>query len=199
MNYLEYIQSIEQSNTYPKFVVSGVDTHIRNIVGNNIIEACHRKKKTLFIVDNTRNDDSYHVNIKSYGRIFDLLDGNLCLCQSLFQTNTLVEISRFRRLLFDIGFDYLQVQHIVVYIDLVKEIERQLGNRRTLTFDKLEEYGSPMLIELKLNKLLESRKVSQYDYKYLIEKFFEVSAASADFEAFFDLIKLLCCNGKTNY
>ena len=54
VNYLQYIGSVQQSGiTFPnvRFLVSGVDTKVRQIVGQNIVSSAYDRGKTLFIVD----------------------------------------------------------------------------------------------------------------------------------------------------
>lgn len=190
MNYLQYIKSVDKDELHSRFIVSGVDTRVRNVVGNDIMKSCYNRNKTLFVIDNTtRSDNISYGNIEGYGSVVNLLDGKICLCRDFFKIESLTEMSRFRMLLSDMGFQYTEVNRIVAYINWVKELERQFGNENPLTFERLEEYGSPILADLKLRKLLDEGRVSEYDYQYLLGRFSEVSAAAADFETFFSMIQ----------
>ena len=186
VNYLQYISSVHQTDqTHPNihFLVSGVDTQVRRIIGQNIITSCYAQGKTLFMIDNTQSAVDGRGTIGPY-RIADALSGEVCLCRDLFEVNSLNSISRLRSLLFSLGFDGTRVQRLMTCLSFVLETERRLGNSSPLTADVLEEYGATILVKRKLNQLVERGKLGPENYEYLVGKYAEVSASAADFEMF---------------
>ena len=190
VNYLQYIGSVQQSCiTCPnvRFLVSGVDTKVRQIVGQNIVSSAYDRGKTLFIVDNTQ---SYNAMQTGFGRyhVVNALNGEVSLCNDLLDVNSLKSISRLRSLLSDLGFDGTRAMKIVTYLNFVKETQHRLGDSSALTIDILEQYGSMMLVEWKLKQLVETGSLSEENYRYLMGRYSEVSGTAADFETFLVLL-----------
>lgn len=190
VNYLQYIGSVQQGGvTFPnvRFLVSGVDSKVRQIVGQNIVSSAYDRGKTLFVVDNTQ---SYNAMRTDFGRyqVVNVLNGEVSLCNDLLNVNSLKSISRLRSLLSDLGFDGTRAMKIVTYLNFVKETQRRLGNSTALTIDILEQYGSMMLVEWKLKQLVETGSLSEENYRYLMGRYSEVSGAAADFETFLVLL-----------
>lgn len=190
VNYLQYIGSVRQdSATFPdiRFLVSGVDPRVRQIVGQNIVASAYDRGKILFIVDNTQ---SYNAMQTSFGRyqVVNALNGEVSLCHDLLNVNSLKSISRLRSLLSGLGFDGTKAMKIVTYLKFVQETQCRLGDSTVLTIDILEQYGSMMLVEWKLKQLVESGSLSEENYCYLMGRYSEVSGAAADFETFLVLL-----------
>ena len=190
VNYLQYIGSVQQGGiTFPnvRFLVSGIDSKVRQIVGQNIVASAYERGKTMFIVDNTQ---SYNAMQMGFGRyqVVNALNGEVSLCNDLLNVNTLKSISRLRSLLSDLGFDGTRAMKIVTYLNFVKETQRRLGDSTALTIDILEQYGSTMLVEWKLKQLVEKGSLSEENYRYLMGRYSEVSGAAADFETFLVLL-----------
>ncbi len=190
VNYLQYIGSVQQGGiTFPnvRFLVSGIDSKVRQIVGQNIVASAYERGKTMLIVDNTQ---SYNAMQMGFGRyqVVNALNGEVSLCNDLLNVNTLKSISRLRSLLSDLGFDGTRAMKIVTYLNFVKETQCRLGDSTALTIDILEQYGSTMLVEWKLKQLVEKGSLSEENYRYLMGRYSEVSGAAADFETFLVLL-----------
>lgn len=190
VNYLQYIGSVQQgSSAFPgiRFLVSGVDARVRQIVGQNIVTSAYDRGLTLFIVDNTQSNYALQTGFGRYS-VVNALNGEVSLCNDLLNVNSLKGISRLRSLLADLGFDGTRAMKIVTYLNFVKETQRRLGDSTVLTIDILEQYGSMMLVEWKLKQLVESGNLSEENYRYLMGRYSEVSGAAADFETFLVLL-----------
>lgn len=188
MDYLQYIAQ-QEGVTHPikRYLVSGVDTRVRETIGHNIISSAYSRGMTLFIVNNIQNN-VYALGGFGRYRLVNVLNGEVSLCEDLLNVNSLVGISRLRSLLSDLGFDCIRSMKIVTYLNFIKETESRLGNSATLTVDTLEQYGGVMLVERKLRQLVEIGKLSEDNFLYLMGRYTEVSAAAADFEAFLVLL-----------
>lgn len=186
MNYLQYISSVYQSESIDtsklRFLVSGKDFKIKQIVGRNIISSCYSRGDILFVLDNTRNK----LDITSFCgyQIMNILDGGVNLCIDLFNVKDLAGIARIRSLLADVGFDSIRSMKVINYLSFVQETEQCLGNTKPLTIDVLEEYSGTKLVEWKLNQLLEAGEINIDNYEYLLGKYSEISSAATDFEQF---------------
>lgn len=190
VNYLQYIGSVQQGGTmfsHMRFLVSGGDARVHQVVGRNIVSDTYNRGKTLFIVDNTQNITAIYDGFGLYN-VVNALNGEVSLCNDLLNVNSLKSISRLRSLLADLGFDGTRAMKIVTYLNFVKETERRLGNSSALTIDVLEQYSSVMLVEWKLKQLIELNKLSKENYRYLMGRYSEVSGAAADFETFLVLL-----------
>lgn len=190
VNYLQYIGSVQQGGSvFPgiRFLVSGVDAKVRQIVGQNIVTSAYDRGLTLFIVDNTQSNYALQTSFGRYN-IVNALNGEVRLFNDLLNVNSLKGISRLRSLLADLGFDGTRAMKIVTYLNFVKETQRRLGDSTVLTIDILEQYGSMMLVEWKLKQLVELGDLSEENYRYLMGRYSEVSGAAADFETFLVLL-----------
>ena len=185
MNYLQYIESIQQPVATPLFLVSGADASVHNIIGHNVLKAAFRQDKCVFVVDNTLN--TYHNFIGGH-KVVDAIGGELSLCDNLLDVSTLKNISRLRALLADVGFSSESTMKLVQYLCFVKETEHRMGNDSPLSVGTLEEYGGAALVERKLKTLVNEGRLSIANYEYLLGRYSEVSAAAADFENFLILI-----------
>lgn len=189
-NYLQYIGSFYQDQTaFPpvQFLVSGIDPEVRQVVGNNITASTFSRRLPLFIIDNTRGSADFSGGLNGY-RVVNALNGDINLCEDLFKVGTLKGISHLRGFLSDFGFDSIRSMKVAGYLNFVKETERRLGNNVPLTVDILEQYGGTMLVEHKLNQLVENGVMTEYNRQYLLGRYAEVSSAAADFEMLFSLL-----------
>ena len=189
MNYLQYIGAVNQSNNQLaqiSFLVSGADVTVSDMIEQNIIDTAYNRHKTLFIIDNTSNCRGKTIN-SSY-RMVNMLDGGLGVGDNLFDVDSLRNISYLRSLLSDFGFDGTRAMKVVSYIKFVKATEERLGNCGPVSVGVLEEYGSPILVEMKLNQLVEAGTISEFNYRYLLGRYSELSSAAADFEQFLEMI-----------
>ncbi len=189
MNYLQYINSINQSNQIPsdiRFLVSGADSHVRQVLGQHIVSSAYNRGKILFIVDNTQGNSEI-TNIGTY-RVMNILNGEINLCGGLLEVSSLKGISNLRSLLTDLGFDSIKAMKVVSYLSFVRETERRLGNSGTLTIETLEEYGGSTLVKWKLQQLLERGKLTNENFEYLLSRYTEISDAACDFEMFLVLL-----------
>lgn len=190
VNYLQYIGFVQHDNVaFPnvRFLVSGVDAKVRQIVGQNIVASAYDRGMTLFIVDNTQSINTMRVGFGRY-QVVNALNGEVSLCNDLLNVNSLKSISRLRSLLSDLGFEGTRAMKVVTYLNFVKETQRRLGDSTALTIDVLEQYGSMMLVEWKLNQLVDTGNLSAENYRYLMGRYSEVSGAAADFETFLVLL-----------
>lgn len=189
MNYLQYIGSVNQNNNQlaqVSFLVSGADVTVSDMIEQNIIDSAYNRQKSFFIIDNTRNCRGMTIN--SRFRIVNMLDVGLGVEDNLFNVESLANVSFLRSLLSDFGFDGIRAMKVVSYIKFVKATEERLGNTNPLSVGVLEEYGSPLLVEMKLNQLLEAGTISEFNYRYLLGRYSELSAAAADFEQFLEMV-----------
>ena len=185
MNYLQYIYSVYrpgQKNSDIRYLISGVDHRVREVLGQLIVDSLYRAGRILFLLDSTQNNR----NFKDFGcfPVLNLLNGDVDLCSDLLEVSSLREISRLRSLLMELGFDGTKAMKVVRYLSFVKETERRLGSEGPLCIETLKEYSGTSLVNWKLNQLVESGKLSYDSYEYLLTRYAEISAAAADFEMF---------------
>ena len=184
VNYLQYIsRQTNQSLTDLRFLVSGADGKVRQVVGHNILAAYFACGKTLFVLDNTKGMAGFSRDLCGY-HVLNALSGEVCLCCDLLEVDSVKHISRLRTLLSDLGFDGTRAMKVITYLSFVKETERRLGNDRLLSIDVLKEYSGTMLVKWKLDQLSANGIISQENYEYLLGRYAEVSGAAADFETF---------------
>lgn len=185
-NYLQHIQSVYSKQPglgdY-RFLVSGVDTLVRQVVGRQIVSSCYAKQKVLLILDNTYGETDFRSDLGGY-RVVDLLDDGINLCGDFFEVESLTQISRLRSLLSSLGFDGIKAMKVVNYLSFIKETERRLGKTGPLSAKTLEEYGGTMLVKWHLDQLLQNGSLSQANYEYLLGRYSEVSSSAADFDSF---------------
>ncbi len=189
VNFVQYIKSYHQNEAQIpdlNFLVSGLDVIVRQVVAQKLVSVAYDKGKTLFLVDNTKTYD-LHTTFSQYPIVNILRDG-IGLCEELLQVSSLSEISRLRTLLADLGFDGGQAMKVVAYLKFIQETERRLGNSGPLTVEILEQYGGAMLVERKLKRLVEDSNLTQDNFRYLMDRYSEISGAAADFETFLVLI-----------
>lgn len=185
MNHLQYINSVYRhvtNNSSIRYLISGADLRVRQVFGKYITDSSYNDGKILFILDNTQNGS----NFTDFGdfNVSNPLNGDVDLCNDLFEVSSLREISRLRSLLSKLGFDDIKAMKVVNYLSFVKETERHLGNNGPLCAEKLEEYGGTSLVKWKLCQLKEDGMLSSENYEYLLARYSEVSSAAADFEMF---------------
>jgi hypothetical protein len=184
MNYLQYIKSVQPATQTvdSNYLVSGVDSRVRLIVGQQILGSLYNEGKILFILDNTQSRSTFP-NFGEF-KVVNPLNGNVNLCNDLLEVRSLGEISRLRSLLVALGFDGNKAMKVVTYLSFVKETERRLGNNRLLRIEDLEKYSGTVLVKHKLRQLVENKSISIESYDYLLGRYAEVSAAAADFDMF---------------
>lgn len=196
MNYLQYINSVyssAQSTVDMRYLVSGVDSRVRQIVGQYIVNSVYDAGKMLFIVDSTKDGREFG----SFGRfrVLNPLNGDVNLCDDLLEVSSLREISRLRSLLSELGFDGTRAMKVISYLSFVKETERRFGNCGSLRIETLEEYSGTVLVEWKLRQLVERGMLTHENYEYLLARYAEVSGAAADFEQFLMMLAPFIDNG----
>lgn len=185
MNYLQYINSVYRSvenDVNIRYLISGVDSRVRQVLGQNIVNSIYVSGKILFILDSTQSGSEF-TNFGSFN-VMNPLNGDVDLCNDLFEISSLREISRLRGILVELGFEGTKAMKVVSYLSFVRETERRLGNNDPLCIETLEEYSGATLVKWKLRQLEESGKLSIENYEYLISRYAEVSDAAADFELF---------------
>ena len=185
MDYLQYIHSIyqpEYSDNTIRYLVSGVDFRVRQVLGQYIVNSIYEAGKILFILDSTQSGSTF----ADFGgfRVVNPLNGDVNLCHNLLEVSSLKEISRLRSLLTDLGFDGTKAMRVISYLSFVKETEHRLGNSSPLNIEILEEYGGTSLVNWKLCQLVEKGRLTKESYEYLLCRYAEVSGAAADFEMF---------------
>lgn len=185
MNYLQYINSVYrpvQNDISTRYLISGVDFRVRQVLGQYIMNSLYDAGKILFILDNTQSGSDF----TNFGRfhVLNPLNGDVDLCNDLFEVTSLREISRLRSLLAELGFEGTKAMKVVNYLSFVRETERRLGNNGPLCMETLEEYSGTALVKWKLCQLEESGGLSRENYEYLLTRYAEVSSAAADFEMF---------------
>lgn len=191
-SYLQYIESVYNTDSMlyhgVHFLISGMDLRVRKIVAKQIISKCRSCGKNLLIVDNTKNCGDIYSSLQEYHMV-DVLSDQVCICNDIFDTSSIRNVSRLRSLLSDLGFDEVRSMKLITYISFVKETEKRIGNMMPLNIDMLEEYGSIKLVEWKLKGLLKAEKINKDSYEYLLVKYAEISSVAADMEHFLLLIK----------
>lgn len=185
MNYLQYINSVYrpvQNGAGTRYLLSGVDCRVRQVLGQYLVNSMYAAGKVLFILDCTQSGSEF----TGFGgfKVMNPLNGDVDLCSDLFEVSSLKEISRLRSLLAELGFETAEAMKVVSYLSFVKETERRLGSSGPLCIETLEEYGGTALVKWKLSQLEESGKLSAQNYEYLLSRYAEVSSAAADFETF---------------
>lgn len=189
MNYLQYINSVyqpAQNGANIRYLVSGIDFRVRQILGQHIVNSIYDAGKILFILDSTQSGSEF----TTFGgfKVLNPLNGDVDLCHDIFNVSSLREISRLRSLLADLGFEGTKAMKVVSYLSFVRETERRLGNNGSLCIETLEEYSGTTLVKWKLHQLVESGMLSGENYEYLLTRYAEVSSAAADFEMFLVLL-----------
>lgn len=185
MNYLQYIQSLYQPeylNNDIRYLVSGIDSRVRKVLGQYIVNSVYESGKILFILDSTQSGSAF----TDFGgfKVMNPLNGDIDLCHDLLEVSSLKEVSRLRSLLSDLGFDGTKGMKVISYLSFVKETERRLGNHSPLSVEVLEQYGGTSMVKWKLWQLVEKGMLSKESYEYLLCRYAEVSDAAADFEMF---------------
>lgn len=184
MNYLQFIDSIQQNQPALSglhFLVSGVDSRVRCIIGQDILSSSFARGKILLVVNNIQNNNEIINNFGQY-RIVNALDGKVSLCPDLLNVNSIDNISRLRTVLADLEFDTARTMRVITYLKFISETEKRLNGSVDLSISILEQYGSVSLVQNKLKELVKKRKISSENYNYLLERYSEVSSAAADFE-----------------
>lgn len=188
VNYLQYIEKFRPGGDLAaRFLVSGTDPRVRQVVGENIVASAWSRGLPLFLVDNTQTGADLSAGLGRY-RVLNALGGEVSLCSDILEVSTLKGISRLRALLADLGFDGTRAMKVVAYLNFARETERRLGNPGPLTVEVLEQYGGTMLVQWKISQLAESGVLDEANCQYLLGRYAEVSAAAADFENFLVLI-----------
>lgn len=185
MNYLQYIHSVYQPeylNNDIRYLVSGVDFRVRQILGQYIVNSIYEAGRVLFILDSTQSGSVF----TDFGgfKVMNPLNGDVNLCHDLLEVSSLKEVSRLRSLLSDLGFDGTKAMKVISYLSFVKETERRLGNHSPLSVEVLEQYGGTSMVKWKLWQVVEKGMLSKDSYEYLLCRYAEVSDAAADFEMF---------------
>lgn len=185
MNYLQYIHSVYQPeylNNDIRYLVSGVDFRVRQILEQYIVNSIYEAGRVLFILDSTQSGSVF----TDFGgfKVMNPLNGDVNLCYDLLEVSSLKKVSRLRSLLSDLGFDGTKAMKVISYLSFVKETERRLGNHSSLSVEVLEQYSGTSMVKWKLWQLVESGMLSKESYEYLLCRYTEVSAAAADFEMF---------------
>lgn len=189
MNYLQYLNTVNRNHfsaAGANFLVSGADPMIRQVIGQHLTETAYAEGRTLFLLDNTSSSSGF----SAFGpyRVVDALSGGINFCGDLFNVSTLQSISRLRSLLSDFGFSSAKAMQVVTFLSFVKETEARLGSTRPLDLETIESYGGPALVQWKLHQLVERGTLTAENYEFLLSRYTEVSAASADFEMLLGLL-----------
>lgn len=179
MNYLQYINQYRNPAVPSCFLVSGSDIKVRTAVAENILSAAHSRGLPLFILDNT--DYLHNTDTLSGYKIHNVLAEGLKV-DSVFQLNNPGVLSVFRSLLLDMGFDNMAAMKVISFFKFVERTEAMLGNNGPLTFSTIEEYGAEILIERKLDALVNNKIITRRNAEYLLGRYSEISSAAADFE-----------------
>ena len=83
VNYLQYIGSMQRNGAMSpciRFLVSGADTRVRWIVGQNIVSSAYNRGLTLFVLDNTQNNGGIQTGFGRY-RVINAVSGEVNLCK----------------------------------------------------------------------------------------------------------------------
>lgn len=182
MDYLQYIKTAyRQPATNQCFLVSGADRTVRDAVQNNVIR--NAENKIIFVIDNDNSQGTDATISTGCGNCIDALSGDVnLLCEDLLEMSSVQNISRFRTMLCDLGFDPLKAIKVVQYLSFIKETEHRLGNDSILSLETLKEYAGVILVKQKLESLLKTDQITPPSYEYLIGRYSEISSAAADFE-----------------
>ena len=189
MDYLQYLDSVCGKGQIEelRFLVSGVDIGVRQLVGERIVELCHRRRKTLFLFDNTVHTLNVHGELYGY-QVIDLLNDGVGLCKDILDMSSLSNISRLRSVLSGLGMESGQAMKVVQFLKFVRETEMRLGNSEALTVSTLEEYGGMSLVSWKLEQLVREGRLTDANRDYLLGRYSEISASAADFETLLILL-----------
>lgn len=182
MNGIEYVTTLykpEQNDI--RCLISGIDTRVHAIFAKHIVKSIYDHDKILFILNNTHSN--IDLNFGNF-KVLNPLDGEVNLCSDLFNVFSPKEMSRFRSLLKKLGFEQIKIMQIISYLSFIKETETRLGNNAPISIETLEEYSGTILVQHKLRKLVERKRLSDESYNYLLRRYAEVSSAAADFEMF---------------
>ena len=119
---------------------SGADRTVRDAVQNNVIR--NAENKIIFVIDNDNSQGADDTISTGCGNCIDALSGDVnLLCEDLLEMTSVQNISRFRTMLCDLGFDPLKTMKVVQYISFIKETEHRLGNEsKSVSYTHLDVY-----------------------------------------------------------
>lgn len=88
MNYLQYINSVYrpvQNDISTRYLISGVDFRVRQVLGQYIMNSLYDAGKILFILDNTQSGSDF----TNFGRfhVLNPLNGDVDLCNGSLRGN----------------------------------------------------------------------------------------------------------------
>ena len=168
------------------FLISGADPYVRNEIGQHITDTAYEKGRILFLLDHTQSRSDL-TSFVSY-HVANIMDGNICLGENIFDVSSPRSVQRLRSLLLDSDFTSADATKVVTFLKYIRETENRLGNNTPISVNTIEEYGGSTLVKWKLNQLVENGKLSEKDCEFLLDRYTEVSAAAADFEMLIGLL-----------
>lgn len=175
LNYLDIIVPSSVDDIINNILVSGEDAYIKNAICTRICTSCYGKRP-IIIVNSTRQD---FINYSSgFGRYRKISADGF----KLLSEKQLLDISDFSYAeeMFNRFFDNDETtQSILDYLELVANVEKRFGNHH-LNCKVLQEYGSPVLFEIKCQKAgIKGDTINYYKGRYA-----ECSKASINLERF---------------
>ena len=187
MNYLQYIKK-QQGIEPTRFLLSGMDIGVRQLLGQHMIHFCQEQELTLFIVDHTQEDRFFTIPDLDF-HVIRVPNDKVMLCSDLLEAVSLYDVSRIRVLLSGLGFQESRIMKVITYLRFVKETQYRLGDHGPLRIATLETYGSMHLVEEKLRQLERKGALSAENVDYLMGRYSEISREAAEFETFLIMLE----------
>lgn len=187
MNELPFLDSFYQMNQQTaarNYLVTGVDSIIREVFLDRFINDNKINRRITFILDDSDgtmySQDSF---LKNQVAVKDgLSDGN-CL-YNIFPLNVKRRWLQLRKILDILGYSEDQKAKLIAYFDFVDTCESIGGNKTNgdITMDSLGQYSSNIQVGMKISSLAARGIIDDFQKEYLISKYSEVCVAGADFE-----------------
>lgn len=188
---VSYLALIEQMRTcYSKdgefqFLVSGEDIKISESVFKKICsQAAIEKKNLIIILDDLEEKKIDFQDIRNMG--FEVKNGfgRGYGFSDVLNIRNVNGITRFREILDIMEYTSREKDKLLAYLNLIYYLET-LSNEEgiDLTPDILSTYGATMLVERKIQALLEKGVINREQQSYLLSKYMEVSSVGADLES----------------
>ena len=194
---LEQLQRYQSYKTPLNFLVSGVDTVVRNRILYDICQKVYAKGNHVIFIDDSVNNDISYEELQYMG--YQVVNGfQGYRFSEFFQMNNFHSLSRLREFLSCFDYSEQEKQKCVAYLNFINHLEKISDDYWSGTLDviTLGKYSSVGLVGQRLEQLYEDGKINRQEKEYLMAKYSEVCSAGADLENLLYLIQPFQCGKK---
>ena len=164
----------------PSCLVSGQDPVLRSCLLRELLGLTRQRGDPLILIDDGGLDPGL---LRQAGyQVLDLLQSGGCLYQPFAQLDTISGVSRFRQLLFTLGYDQGRSMKLLAYLRLLQTLEAVSGRDGPLSVERLRPYGSSLRVQGVLRELEAAGALRPAQVGELLARYAEVSDAAPDFE-----------------